>query len=217
MLVPMTKVRILGPRSAVEAVVEPAPPARTRRARGCAHRAFTGWAGRCGEQSRPAARSSGLSWLRRTCCSATCRASRSRRVQRPRRGGRWISPGCENSSRVSPSTSRRPVGVWMRSATSGWCCPPISSRCGRCCRSCPSSQTSMQKGCGCSGWPRWRSCSTRMTSGSSKRSVSSWRSNSAPASSWSGPASSRARSDAWWCFRWIVGHRAGDARWLGAA
>ena len=53
MLVPMTKVRILGPRSAAERRTGRTAPARARRARGCAHRAFAERAGRCGDPFGP--------------------------------------------------------------------------------------------------------------------------------------------------------------------
>ena len=110
MLVPMTKVRILGRRGEVERVVGRAPPARPRGARGRAHRAVTGRAGRRRQARSARSEELRLSLAQTDELLGDLRASRARRVPRPAgaaAGSRRAASGARSLAAASRTSDRR--------------------------------------------------------------------------------------------------------------
>lgn len=136
MLVPMTKARILGSRPAAAAVLGELQ--RLGLAELTDARAAHAMAGLDGAGTR-SARSEELDIvLAQTDKLLDELTGEPRSRVRPTRSAdRWISPSCEPSSGASPSASRWSAGVWTRCETSAWSFPPISSRSGCYCPSCP--------------------------------------------------------------------------------
>ena len=201
MLVPMTKVRLLGARRDVERVVDELHQlGLVEIADARASLAVEELGGdedrskRREELRRLAAQTDGLLTL--IAGADTDDAAHEHPV-----GRRWTSRRSRAELEPMATEAEDLAAGWRRSATSDWACPATSSRSAGCCRSCPSSPTSTTSELRRSGSTRSRSCSTPTTSSSSRRSRGAGRGARRPLRAGVDARRSAAASAAWSCSR----------------
>ena len=199
MLVPMTKVRILGRRGEVERVVERAPPARPRGDRRCARLRARRRAGRRGDPfgapraaPPPRRRRSRRCWRDGSADAGACGEPPTRRRWMPARCG----PSWSASSPPVEALGRRLDALRDERLVLPGYLEPLRRLAAARARARRPRRRAAAPVC---GWPPSRSSSTPTTSRSSRRSATSSRRSSAVASSWSGRASRTGRSAAWSC------------------
>ena len=195
MLVPMTKVRILGRRDEVERVVEQLHRlglVELADARSSERRRR---AGRPARPVRRAANSSASSPGRWKRCWAIARRTPEPRA--PTASRRPTRTRCAPSWIASRRRSRPWTGAWTLLRDEAVLLPGYLEPLRRLLPLVPDSPTSTTRSCACCAWIPPRSSSTRTTERSSRRSATSSRRSWGPASSWSGRASRTGRSDVW--------------------